>query len=152
DEVPDGALHDAAADLEVGAPEPLVLHPRRVLDKVVAYLAEHLAAVLVAGPGHGCTVESPFDLGDNLVELTPPEPLLLRCAPDLERCTLAARPGTDRLTGGPELLHDVVPVEADLGAGEELLLQRPDGVGAIGHEEHLGELRGPVSSLLRLQG
>src|SRR6185437_4360961 len=53
DEVPNGALDDAASDVEVGATELGVLHARRVLDEVVVHGAEHLAAVLVAGPGHG---------------------------------------------------------------------------------------------------
>src|ERR1700744_5637486 len=47
DEVPDGALDDAASDVEVGATELGVLHARRVLDEVVVHGAEHLAAVLV---------------------------------------------------------------------------------------------------------
>jgi hypothetical protein len=70
DEVPDGPFHDAASDLEVGVTELGVLHPRHVLDEVVPHLAEHLAAVLVAGPGLGGGPERALDLGDDLLGVT----------------------------------------------------------------------------------
>src|SRR6185312_13122910 len=42
--------------------------------------------------------------------------LLLDRHPRLQRRAMTARAAADRLASGPELLDDVVPVEADLGA------------------------------------
>lgn len=79
-----------------------------------------------------------------------PKAALLLGDPRLKVLALAPSAAADRLAGFPELLDDVEPIETDVGVGEELLLQRPENLGAVRDEQHLLELLGPVASPPRL--
>ncbi len=96
---------------------------------------------LLPGPVTAVLESASAIVGDHLVDVALAQLLFLSRHPRLQCGAATACATADRLAGGPELLHDVVPVEADLGVWEELLLQRPESVGAVGDEEHLGELR-----------
>src|SRR5277367_89598 len=145
DEMPDSSLDDAAADVQVLPPQRVIAHTVGVLREVRDGLVEDRAAVLVAGPRARRCGEDRAKLVDHVLELTAAQALLLRGDPGFE---LLASLAVQRLAGLPQLFDDVVPVQAHLDVGEELLLEIPQRFGAVGHEEDLGELRSPVAALL----
>src|SRR5580692_7996914 len=69
DQVADGALDDAGADVEVLPPQAVVAHADSVLAEVGGGLLQDVSAVLVAGTGRGGRGQCAVQLGEHIVEL-----------------------------------------------------------------------------------
>jgi hypothetical protein len=113
--------------------------------EIVGDAVQPLPTPLVAGPGLGNRGMSSPEFGQDVGRASFSQPGLLLSDPRLKVGTALGIQATACL---PELLGDVVPVDADLGQREVLLLAAPDVVTSV-TEEHrpLTAIPSPVSVL-----
>src|SRR3990167_3512149 len=143
DEVAHRPLDGAAADVEVVATEIVVAQAVLVLGEMLGDLEDLRSLRFGAGAGLRDALVGARQLVENTVGAAAPTELSgTSCHPT---CQVGRAFWVQASTGVPELLGDVVPVEARLGVGEDARLQLPDRLGAVGNEQRA---LGPVATLL----
>ena len=134
DEVAHGALDGSRADVEIVTAELGVAHAALVFGEILHDAEQPLSAALVAGSGLGDLGEGSCEHVVHLRELASPEPALLVGNPGAEVVASLAMNAAGCL---PELLGNVIPVDARHSVREVLLLVPPDVIGAVGKEQGL---------------
>ena len=132
DDVADGAFDGAAADVEVVGDERRVGRSRLMLGEVAEGRVESFALALIAGSGLRNGLQPRGQLGEDGGDVASTKALLLLVDP---RAQLTRAFAMHRTSGAPQILGEVIPVEAWFRLREVLLLQGPDVFGAVGDEE-----------------
>lgn len=129
DEVAHGALDGTRADVEIVLPEVGIDHSVLMLREVLMCGQQAIATALVAGPGLGDRTMCGGDGVERELHVSATKASLLLVDP---RAPLARALGMQASGGRPQVLDYMPPIDAGLGKREELLLEPPDVLAAVG--------------------